>query len=208
MVPKGTLGKRYWTLIGPRSGRLLSRGNPRACGIGTMVVCPETVLRVGGLLNLPTLFVLTHLQVFCSTWRVPVCAERPDLQTNGQQLASSFSRTTTTANAEQVEVGILSHVYCTRASSRSPTLTASAQGRGQRPAALCRSESFACARAQHERLAAQHSGAVEGGRLSANRQASAHGDRPGQSIPTTMATRPSIFGRRSGKRQTMATRSS
>ena len=77
-------------------------------------MCPETVLRVGGLLNLPALFVLTHLQVFCSTWRVPVCAERPDLQTNGQQLASSFSRTTTTANAEQVEVGILSHVYCTR----------------------------------------------------------------------------------------------
>ena len=96
-----------------------------------------------GLLNLPALFVLTHLQVFCSTWRVPVCAERPDLQTNGQQLASSFSRTTTTANAEQVEVGILSHVYCTRASSRSPILTVSAQGRGQRPAALCRPKSFA-----------------------------------------------------------------
>ena len=65
------------------------------------------------------------------------------MQTNGQQLASSFSRTTTTANAEQVEVGILSHVYCTRASSRSPILTASAQGRGQRPAALCRPKSFA-----------------------------------------------------------------
>jgi hypothetical protein len=31
-----------------------------------MVVCPETVLRVGGLLNLPALFVLTSLHVFCS----------------------------------------------------------------------------------------------------------------------------------------------
>lgn len=178
-MPKGTLGKRYWTLIGPRSGRLLSRGNPRACGIGTMVVCPETVLRVGGLLTLPVLFVLAHLQVFCSTWRVPVCAERPDLQTNGQQLASSFSRTTTTANAEQVEVGILSRVYCTRASSRSPILTASAQGRGQRPAALCRPKSFARVLST-KGWQPEHSGAVEGGRVSADRPAAAQGDRPGR----------------------------